>query len=123
MIAKDEDALRCDFLETYHVFDYRALPARQAALYAAGLRPSSRIKQALSGVSADLQTILLAHIADATRLLVWQKTEDGVKGQNQPRSLVSLLMDDSQETSSHGFDTPEDFNAWRASMLGGDNNA
>ena len=61
-------------------------------------------------------------IADAARLLVWQNTEDGQKGRNQPRSILSILRNDAPETGS-GFDTVEEFQAWRASMIGGDSSA
>lgn len=118
MIAKDEDALICDFAETYHILDYRALPARQAARLACGLRPSSRIVQALSGAPTDPETVLLALIADAVRILVWQNTEDGHKGRNQPKSLLAILWGSSQ--TGAGFDSADDFEAWRASMIGGD---
>ena len=122
MLRAGEDELACDFAETYHVLDFRTLPARQAARLACGLRPSSRIKQLLSGAPADLDTILLAMIADAARLLVWQNTEDGQKGRNQPRSILTILRNDAPETGS-GFDTVEEFQAWRASMIGGDSSA
>lgn len=121
MIAKDEDSLICDFAETYHILDYRELPARQAARLACGLRHSSRIMQALSGAPADLETILHALIADAVRVLVWQNTKDGLQGQNQPKSILAILRGDVQ--SGTGFDSAEDFEAWRASMIGGDQRA
>lgn len=124
MIATDEAALRCDFLETYHILDYRALPARQAALFACGLRENSRIMQKLSGSPAPLGDVLLAVIADAARILVWQNTEDGARGRNKPRSILDTLSGGRKSESGGGFDTPEDFIAWRAAMLdGGDNNA
>lgn len=122
MIAADEAALRCDFLETYHIPDYRALPARQAALFACGLREDSRIMMRLSGVPVRAETMLLAVIADAVRYLVWQNTEDGHKGRNQPWSIRAVLTGGSRSDGA-GFDSAEDFEAWRASMLGGDANA
>lgn len=118
MIVMDEDALICDFAETYHILDYRSLPARQAARLACGLRHSSRIMQALSGAPADLETILQALIADAVRVLVWQNTRDGTKGQNQPKSVLAILSGNTQEAV--GFDSADDFERWRASMIGGD---
>ena len=118
MIATDEDALICDFAETYHILDYRALPARQAARLACGLRQSSRIMQALSGSPSDLETVLLALIADAARILVWQNTKDGAKGQNQPKSLLGILCGNTHKGA--GFDTVDEFEAWRASVTGGD---
>ncbi|MBR3272591.1 MAG: hypothetical protein IKF98_01615 [Clostridia bacterium] len=118
MIATDEAALRCDLMETYRILDYRALPARQAALFAYGLGPGSRIAKKLLGVPADLNTLLLAMIGDAVRTLVWQNTEDGHKGRNRPRSIVEQLL--GKQTQARGFNSPEDFKAWRESMIGGD---
>lgn len=108
----------CDFAETYHILDYRTLPARQAARLACGLRQTSRIMQAISGAPADLETVLLTMITDAVRVLVWQNTKDGMKGQNQPKSILSILL--GEERESVGFDSAEDFELWRASMIGGD---
>lgn len=121
MVATDEDALVCDFAETYHILDFRALPARLAARLACGLRSSSRIKQKLSGSKEDIQTALLAHIADAVRMLVWMQSEDGLKGRNRPQSLAALLL--GETNASQGFETVDDFEAWRASVIGGDSNA
>lgn len=120
MIAVDEAALRCDFAETYHILDYRALPARQAALFACGLGEGSRIMRKLSGAPAGTEAVLLAMIADAVRILVWQNTEDGMKGRNQPRSILDTLTQRLAREGGRGFDSAEEFEAWRASMLGGD---
>lgn len=121
MVAVDEAALRCDMLETYHIMDYRALPARQAALFACGLGEGSRIVRKLSGTPAGPDTLLLAVIADALRILIWQNTEDGHRGRNQPRSIMDTLTGGSRDGA--GFDTAEAFEAWRAEMLGGDTGA
>lgn len=118
----DEAALECDFAETYHIYDYRALPARKAALYACGLRAGSRIMRKLSGAPADLRDVLLAVIADATRTLIWQNTKDGVEGRNQPASFLRIMIGE-KENESHGFDSVEEFTAWRSNMLGGGGNA
>ena len=119
MIAVDEAALRCDFLEIYHVFDYRELPARQAALFACGLPEGSRIMRKLLGAKATPEQLLLAVIADAVRVLVWQNTEDGRKGTNQPALISPTLVSDNKQADTVGFDSPEAFDAWRASMLSG----
>lgn len=116
MVGLDEEALICDFAETYHVFDWRALPLRVAATLAMGLRPDSRIMLKLSGAAAPINTLLLTMIADAERLLVWQNTEDGVKGVRRPHSLLAALTHREEEESTMGFDTPEEYNAWRASI-------
>ena len=119
MIATDEAALRCDFAETYHVLDYRALPARQAALFACGLPPGSRIMRKLSGVSATPEQLLLAVIADAVRILAWQNTKDGLEGRNIPVSILDQLRNGGEPAESVGFDSPEEFEAWRDSLMQG----
>lgn len=120
MIAVDDAALRCDFMETYHIIDYRALPARQAAMFACGLGEGSRIIRKLSGAAAPLDTLLLAIIADAVRVLAWQNTKDGHEGKNQPKSILEAMTGQKQ---TEGFDSAEDFLTWRESMLGGNDDA
>lgn len=126
MIRLDEAALICDFAETYHVFDYRALPARYAATLAAGLRPNARIMQKISGATVAPEILLLSAIADACRVLVWQNTKDGQKGRNAPESLLAELTGNGKENkyaTGEGFSTVEDFRAWREKMIGGGDNA
>lgn len=118
MIAVDEAALRCDFLETYHLPDFRALPARQAALFACGLRPDSRIMMKLAGVSVPVETMLLAGILDTLKVLAWQNTQDGLDGRNFPASVLDALLQGDKPRESSGFDSPEEYEAWRASMNG-----
>ena len=113
MIALDEDALICDFAETYHIYDFWSLPVVYVATLAAGLRENSRIKQKASGLSVDINTILLAHIADNTAINVYFKTEDAKKGMNRPPSLLKLITNPTvKETKT--FATGDDFlNEWR----------
>ena len=119
MIAADDAALRCDLMETYHIPDYRALPARQAALFACGLRDNSRIKMARAGAPATMEVLLLAGISDAVRTLVWQNTQDGLDGVRPPASVLDAILHKDEPRESVGFDSPEDFDAWNASMTGG----
>ena len=91
MVALDEDALICDFAETYHIYDYRRLPIEYAATLAEGLRLNSRIKLLQSGLSVELNTLLLAHIVDNTATNVYIKTKDAKTGKNKPKSIVELL--------------------------------
>lgn len=117
MISVDEAALQCDFLETYHILDYRALPARQAGLYACGLRDDSRIMQILTGSKTDTETILLAAIADALHILIWQNTQDGHDGKNLPESILAKIQ--GEKTETNGFDSAAEYEAWHRSMIGG----
>lgn len=119
MVAIDEAALICDMAETYRIYDYRALPARRAALYACGLRADSRIMMRIAGARAPVNTLLLGAIADALKILVWQNTRDGSKGRNRPESILDGLLGRTKEKETEGVGTVEDFRVWRDSMLGG----
>ena len=118
MIAVDDAALRCDMMETYHIPEYRALPARQAALFACGLRDNSRIKMALAGAPAPMEVLLLAGIRDALCTLVWQNTQDGLDGVRPPDRVLDAILRKNEPRETVGFDSPEEFDAWNASMMG-----
>lgn len=118
MIGLDEEALICDFAEVYHVFDWRSLPVKTAAILALGLGPNSRIMRKQCGVSVPLDTLLFATMLDALRILVWQNTEDGAKGRNKPEMFSKLLTETPQEES--GFNDIDEFKKWRDSMIGSD---
>ena len=116
MIARNEPALECDFAETSHIYDYRELPPRRAALFAAGLPIDSRIKRELSGQKHPVETILLSHIADALQTLVWFKTKDGQRGTNRPKSILQEIMKDDEEKYI-SFDSPQAYEAARKQAM------
>lgn len=97
MIALDEDALVCDFAETYHILNYMSLPVELAATLAAGLREDSRIIRKVMGLKVDIKTLLLAHIADSTAFNVYAKTKDAKTGRNKPKSMVEALADNKKD--------------------------
>lgn len=112
MIALDEDALLCDMVETYQIYDMFKMPVLLIATLAKGLKSDSRIMMAVNGLKVDVKTLLLAHIADNTAINLWLKTEDGQKGYNRPQSLVELLSGKSFE--ENGFDCGLEFDEeWR----------
>ena len=120
MVGLDEDALVCDFAETYHVLDWRALPVKTAATLAMGLGPDSRIMRKFSGVKWPLETLLLAMLLDTNRAISWQLVnEKGRRGHRPPKSILKLLLGEKEETETAGFDNADDFMRWRASMLEG----
>lgn len=121
MVALDENALICDFAEVYHIFNWRALPARLSATLAMGLRPDARIMLKLGGVQIPVNTQLLAITADAARVIAWQNTEDGRRGRNAPVSVFATLIGTDRKEDGAGFDSPEEFIAWREEMIGGNN--
>lgn len=97
MAARDEDALVCDMAETYHIFDYRALPLFLAARLACGLREDSRSKMRLAGNRIELRDALLAAILDRVNFLAWAQTRDGQKNRNRPASILNRLMHEPDE--------------------------
>ena len=108
MIATDEDALICDFAETYHIFNIYEMPVLYIATLAIGLRHDSRIMMAVNGLKVDMNTLLLAHIADNTAINVYMKTKDAEKGRNYPKSYVKILGSDANEVARQ-FDSGDDF--------------
>lgn len=116
MLNTDEEAFICDMAETYHVFDYKALPVRTAALLASGLRDNSRIKMKISGQEAPNETILLAMTVDRLGQLVWLNTEDGHKGVNRP-ALITPQLCKSGEKDTLAFDSIEEFEKKRKEIL------
>lgn len=126
MIATDEDALVCDLAETYHVLDYRSLPARLVATLAAGLRESSRIKLKMAGMPCTSETLLLAMAVDRLSLLFWAKTDDGQKNRNRPESIYMRILgaNTKQESDIVAFESRSDFEAERKRLMnGGGNNS
>ena len=117
MVSTDEDALICDFAETYHIYAWRKLPARTAATLAAGLSPDSRIMRKLSGVPAKLEHILLAIIADACTRSVWQFSQAAAEGAPSPPSLYKTLFGGKNPSRGSGFDDGAAFDQWRENMM------
>ncbi|EDT47252.1 hypothetical protein Si133o_01218 [Streptococcus infantarius subsp. infantarius] len=117
MIKIDENALICDLAETYHIYNYRQLPADLVAVFSVGLRENARIKMAMSDQRVSLETLLLASIADRVGILAWQNTEDGHKGRNAPKEFVSILTEEPKEREESVFKSGEDFENARARIL------
>lgn len=120
MISEDENALICDLAETYHIYDYKQLPPTRVAVFAFGLKDTSRIKMKLSGQKVPLETLLLAGIVDRLSILVWGKTEDGQKGINRPPMISDILTGENEkEKDIVVFDSGEDFERIRNEIMKG----
>ena len=88
----------------------KSYPPDYIATLAAGLRDNSRIKMKLSGMKTDINTLLLARVADNTALNVYIKTKDAKHGRNKPKSIVKTLTEvipDSQRAKVYA--SGEDF--------------
>ena len=120
MVRTDESALICDFAETYHILDYRALPLRLAAVLASGLRENSRIKMIMAGSEVEKDTMLLAAAVDRLSMLVWAKTKDSKTGRNKPKSILSMMLkSEPKKDDVMTFDTAEEFEAARRKIIQG----
>ena len=115
MKARNEDALVCDFAETYRIYDYTQLPPKQAAIFAAGLPADSRIKVELSGQKLKPDTMLLAGILDCLNIQIWMNTKDGHKNRNRPKSMLKELTEEKEEYME--FDSIEAYEAARERMM------
>lgn len=121
MLATDEDAVVCDFAETYHVLDIWALDLRLAATLAAGLAPDSRIMRRLRGERDVSESIILAAAADNIALIRWYLSKDGQDGKNPPKSILAAMAgqgDAKTEAGGLTFKSPEAFEAYRAKLIG-----
>lgn len=98
----------CDFAETYRIYNYKEIPCKMAAIYAKGLKENARIKMKLAGVKVTLEDMLLASIADHTKLLTWMQTEDARKGRNRPKTILPRLLGE-EERKIISFETGEEF--------------
>lgn len=121
MIELDEDALICDLAETYHVYDYKQLPAQTVAVFAYGLKDDSRIKQLLSDQVAPVDRVLLAGIVDRLSMLLWIQSKDGQKGVNRPVSLTDFFVKKEKEDTRDfmTFESPEDYENYRKQLFEG----
>lgn len=116
MMELDEEAVLCDFAETYHIYDIWAHPCEYVAMLAAGLRDNSRIKIKQSGLRISPELFALGAAVDRLTTLVWFKTEDGHKGVNRPASVLKMLSGErttERGNGSRGYASGEDFRrAW-----------
>ncbi len=86
----DEDALICDFAEVYHVYDYRGLPARYAAVLACGLGAETRIRQKEAGIETMVPAqILQAQTLDVLRMILWALSGDK---KHRPQLISEMLF-------------------------------
>lgn len=90
MLAFDRNALICDLAETYHIYDYRALPVTTLAALACGLRADSRIKLKLSGIAEVSNEVLLIQIFDILQLMRYQWF--ATKKDAPPKLLSEMLI-------------------------------
>lgn len=121
MLSVDENALICDFAETYHIYDLESLPVTTVAILACGLGEDSRIMKKISGTNVSPQMLLLAHAVDRLSILAWQQTKDGAKNRNRPASIVEQLLNSSKPNRLRRvvtvFNSPAEFEEQRKRIM------
>lgn len=105
----------CDLAQTYHVYDFRALPLRTAAALASGLPITSRVMSKQTGLKVPVDIYLLSQAVDLLNVIRWMLSEDGSRGTNFPELSSPSLVE--KEDDLEYFDSPEDFEAFRASIF------
>ena len=95
MISLDEEALICDFAETYHILDYKALPPHLAAVLAAGLREDSRIKLKANKQRLTNAEFLIAVVADRLGAIM-----AGITKTKMPPLLSEKAFEDTKTSMS-----------------------
>lgn len=117
MIATDENALICDFAETYCIYDYRSLPVKLAATYSAGLRENSRIKMLMRGdLLGDSNRMLMAMIYDALVTLNWIGEEEPPQPALEAM-YGKLIKKAEKKKQTRSYDTPEDYERARKEII------
>ena len=125
MINLGEDELICDLAETYNLFipsftseklidiQGRELLPSLVATLACGLSGNSRIKRKISKRTLDLNETLLAIIADRLGIIAWQRSKDGYKNRNRPKSILEMLVgQDKKKDELEIFESQASFDEW-----------
>lgn len=95
MLSFDRDALICDLAETYHIYDYRALPVMTLAALVSGLRPDSRIKLKMANIKETSSEVLLIQIFDLLQMMRYQWF--ATKKDPPPKLLSDILIGQAPE--------------------------
>lgn len=114
-LAHCEDELMCDLAQYYHIYDWEAMPLSKVATFSIGLPDDSRVKRKISKSTLSLTDMLLALLVDGVNQLIWQRTKDGAKNRNRPKSLFNKLTNKEQEQEKdkyQSFESIDDFNRW-----------
>lgn len=116
----DEDAVICDFAETYHIYDLYQYPCQYIATLAAGLRDNSRIRMKQKGLRITPELFALSLAADRINTMWWWKTEDGHNGVNPPGSLLKYFSGETKAESNRvrTYQSGDDFRAEWSRLAG-----
>ena len=113
LLTDSEDEIICDLAETYHILNYRELSPDLVATLVIGLPDHSRIKKKIAKKTSTLEQELLALIIDLMAISMWNRS--GRKGPKPPSIYKVLSKEDTEKDELESFDSPEEYEAWRAS--------
>lgn len=102
MLSFDRNAVICDLAETYHVYDYRALPVMTLAALVSGLRPDSRIKLKMANIKETSSEVLLIQIFDLLQMMRYQWF--ATKKDPPPKLLSDVLIGKAPEVPDEARD-------------------
>lgn len=120
MVRTDRNALVCDFAQYYNIYDLGLLPVKTVATLAAGLGVESRIKTKMYGLPVPFPLWLDAMTVDLLNIIAWQKSKNGAKGTNRPKSIVAMLngeTPDERKINADQYNSPEAFEAAWAEIV------
>ena len=117
MIAADKDAVICDLAETYHIYDYRALPVTLLATLCCGLRENSRIRMKLEELHPVPVEFMVARAADDIAAIRYALTAK--KGDETPEFYTDLILGKVKQKKASGFATVEDYERAKQEILSG----
>lgn len=120
MYRADRDALLCDLAETYHVYDFRALPVSTLAVLCFGLREDSRIKMQMAGLNHIPNQALFVNMTDTLQLIRYQLFSK--KSESKPTLFTDRLLNNIKESDVVLFDSGEAFEKARQKIIEGVNN-
>lgn len=109
-----------DFIQYYHIYEYRALPLDRVVMLFFNLQDDSRCMMQLKGLKMPMSIRLQAMILDSLNILVWQNTADGQKGKNPPQSITEILLGKGEKKKDNNilsFATPEEWERERERRL------
>ena len=111
LLALGEDLLICDLAETYGIYDMETFKPSYIGTLAEGLREDSRIRMKQAGLTITIDQMVAAYTADKVANIVWMLSDDGMKGLNEPKSILAVLTGKTQEKNSNivSFSSPEEF--------------
>lgn len=120
LVGRCEEEFICDMAETYHVFDWRELPLKTAAILASGLSKDSRCARKLNGTKISGVEYSLLAILDELRMLSWgfisAHSDQKIP---KPQPILTQMLQQDQRPKILSSRTPEEFEARRRKIIEG----